>query len=229
MMQVKEALKRTALGSLVSQIRQRKAVDAWRRAGSPNPPPALVKQQTVAEYARRFGPPTLVETGTYLGDMVHASRRLFRRIYSIELDRALCERGRRRFACAGHVTILEGDSARVLPEVLKEIREPCLFWLDGHYSEGVTARADRDTPVEDELRHIFQHEVRDHVILIDDAHCFNGQNDYPALSRIAEIVRRERPGWNVEVKDDVIRIHPPASPAHGVAADAKSDGRQLGA
>ena len=63
----------------------------WRLRGRPLRVPHLVKQRAVLEYARRFGLLTLVETGTYYGEMVAATRNYFRRIYSIESDPGLAE------------------------------------------------------------------------------------------------------------------------------------------
>lgn len=58
--------------------------------GKPIPPPHLIKQETVKEYAHKFSIDILIETGTYLGDMVFAMKDVFSQIYSIELDSDLC-------------------------------------------------------------------------------------------------------------------------------------------
>jgi len=97
----------------------------------------------VLQYARQFDLRVLVETGTYLGEMVDAMRTAFGRVYSIELDQELYWRAVQRFAGRGSVTIVQGDSSKVLPQLLAELAEPVLFWLDGHYSAGVTAKGTR--------------------------------------------------------------------------------------
>ena len=43
--------------------------------------------------------------------------------------------------------ILQGDSTDVLPEVVEKMDEPTLFWLDGHYSGGITASGEQETPI----------------------------------------------------------------------------------
>ena len=91
--------------------------------------------------------------------------------------------------------------------MLAQIDEPCLFWLDGHYSAGITARGDKDTSVLDELRCILDHRVSNHVILIDDARKFNGQNDYPTLDFVRELVTSKLSSYAFEVADDIIRIY----------------------
>lgn len=199
-------------GKLLEQWRHRRnagvAIGAWEQQGRPVPPPHAYKQRVVREYARRYGLPVLVETGTYLGDMVEAARTGFRTVFSIELDRDLHRRAVQRFAARANVTILQGDSAQVLPQLLGNLEGPALFWLDGHYSADITARGDKDTPIVSELENISRHPVRQHVILIDDARCFNGTHDYPTLKELEQSARRYWPGSTFEVRDDIIRIAP---------------------
>ena len=104
-----------------------------------------------------------------------------------------------------------GDSSRVLSEVLPRITEPCLFWLDAHHSGGVTARGPVDTPIMAELQLIFDARIPRAVILIDDARCFVGENDYPTLDALRQFVLENRPTWAVEVQDDIIRISDPSA------------------
>jgi hypothetical protein len=117
--------------------------------------------------------------------MVHAVRNTFSAIYSIELSAELHELARRRFSQLVHVHIRHGDSGEALAELLREVKEPCLFWLDGHYSAGVTARGATATPIERELTHIAEHPQRNrHVVLIDDARLFTGAGDYPSIDSL---------------------------------------------
>ncbi len=155
-----------------------------------------------------------METGTYRGDMVEAQKRRFRRIFTIELDARLYERAVARFHADRHVVVLHGDSGRLLPEVIQRLEGPTLFWLDGHYSGGVTARGELDTPVVHELAAILGDPSSQHVVLIDDARCF-GSGDYPSLDEIRRQVQVARPGWNVQTEDDIIRIHAPATASAG--------------
>ena len=168
----------------------------------------MVKHGIVREYADRYGLRTLVETGTYMGGTIDALRDRFARIYSIELDDALYERARARFAHLRHVTILHGDSAQMLPEVLAHLREPALFWLDGHYSGPGTAKGRRETPIEEEIRAVLAHPVAGHVILVDDARVFGTWPDYPTLDEFRRLVAAATPSSEFTVEDDIIRIHP---------------------
>ncbi len=198
---------RMFLHNINKRIKRSKEIRDWKRRGKPVPPPPFVKQIAVEHYAKKFSLDTLVETGTYLGDMVEASKNTFRRIFSIELDTTLYNQARHRFSAFDHIVITQGDSGEVLPHVLAGISDPCLFWLDGHYSAGITARGQLETPVMEELGCILDHPVADHVILIDDARLFVGQHDYPTIEELQKSIFEKRPGWFFEVKDDIIRIH----------------------
>lgn len=190
--------------------RRRREYDHWKRQGSKGPAPYLHKQGLPLAYARRFGLGTFVETGTYAGDTVAHVLRDFRRVYSIELDDRLYRAAARRFRDQSHVRILHGDSATLLPRLLAELDEPALFWLDAHYSGGITARGNADTPIMTELRTILEADRRAHVILIDDARCFGDDPAYPRIEDVAALVRECRVHWAVEVSEDVIRIYEPA-------------------
>ena len=184
-------------------------VSEWDRAGRPVPPPPAYKQNTVRDYGRRFGLQTLVETGTFTGDTVAAGKDQFRRIYSVELSPRLARLAGRRFRRDAHITVLQGDSEAVLPRILSDIHEPCLFWLDGHYSGGATALGRSATPILSEIEMILAHPVRDHVILVDDAREFGLADGYPTLEGLRALVIGRRPDLGFAVQDDIIRVHHP--------------------
>ncbi len=194
------------LRHLHRRAEERALIQAWRRSGSPVPPPHLYKQKLLTSYASRYRLSTLVETGTYLGDMVFSLRKRFKTIISIELSSELCVRAQQRLREFPHVSIIEGDSSEVLPDILDGLKVPTLFWLDGHYSAGNTALGDRETPVSAEMDAILNHPVRGHVVLIDDARNFDGTHDYPTLSSLRDYVHGAYPKADFSVKDDVIRI-----------------------
>ena len=92
----------------------------WKLRGEPIRSPHLLKQRTVREYAQRYGLRVLVETGTYYGEMVAAMKNRFAEIHSVEFDSALAQRAAKKFSRWPHVHIHEGDSQKVVPEVLQK-------------------------------------------------------------------------------------------------------------
>lgn len=188
------------------QRQLRKAYRRWERAGAIPPLPNWGKQQVVCQYAKRSAAPIFVETGTHRGKMVYALMPHVQEIYSIELDVAHYERARRRFAGYPNIHILQGQSGEILPEVLQKIEQPCLFWLDAHWSGGTTAKAELETPIMQEIECILNHpQSEEHAILIDDARCFTGQDDYPAIETLRKHILSVHPDWVFEVTDDIIR------------------------
>lgn len=200
----------SSLWDRVKRLRARrwhaKEIAGWQRQGCPVPPPHSFKQALIREYARRYSLSIFVETGTYLGDMVEAMRDTFREIYSIELSADLHSRAARRFAGVENVHLVQGDSGTRLGEIIPQLSEASLFWLDGHYSAGMTARGDKDTPILDELDLVLRRPRLGHVILIDDARLFGSDPAYPTTASIEQITKSQLPNAAVSVDDDVIRI-----------------------
>jgi hypothetical protein len=178
----------------------------WEAAGRPVPPPAFAKHRVIREHAARSGARALVETGTFYGQTTFALRNDFDHIDTIELSEDLFRKARRRLRGWRHIHVWQGDSAMVLPEVLATLDEPAVFWLDAHYSDGITARGESDTPIMRELELILAHPVAGHAVLIDDARCFVGKGDYPTLEVVRALVERKRPELAFEVEDDIIRM-----------------------
>ena len=198
----------TPLYGLVRSWRDWRELSRWQNGARHGAAPHAVKRRALLDHRHRFALDVLVETGTYMGMMVNAMQPHFRRVVSIELDPALSMRAKARFRQSPNVEIRQGDSATELPAVLSTIDGPTLFWLDAHFSGGVTARAAIDTPIEAELRLILGHRSGDrHVILIDDARCFDGTHDYPTLDAVRAVVNQMRNGHRVTVNEDIIRIH----------------------
>jgi hypothetical protein len=177
----------------------------WKKTGKPVPPPHYIKQLIIKKYQKMFNVDIFVETGTYMGDMVCAMKNKFKKIYSIELSHDLRERAVRKFKNQKHITILWGDSGKVLCDIIPEIKERAIFWLDGHYSAGITAKGEKNCPIFEELTAIFSSSIN-HILLIDDARCFDGSDDYPTIKALSEFILLHRDKSEIEIDDDVIRV-----------------------
>jgi hypothetical protein len=94
----------------------------------------------------------------------------------------------------------------VLPLIIKDLNEPAIFWLDGHYSSGITAKGDKICPIFEELDSIFNNKPLNHVLLIDDARLFVDEDDYPTIEKLTKYVKNKNNNYQVEVKDDIIRF-----------------------
>jgi hypothetical protein len=184
-----------------------KEYDNWIKAGKPYSPPHIVKQKTIRSFQNKFNTNVLVETGTFMGEMIYAQRNIFKKIYSIELSEELHLAAKRRLNKYQHVELLQGDSGEVLFNLVPKIDEPAIFWLDGHYSGFETAKGELATPIEKELETILNSDLA-HIILIDDARLFIGQDDYPTIEQIKNSVSTKKKNITFNVEDDIIRIVP---------------------
>ena len=180
----------------------------WKAGKNLATPPPAAKRRIVRAYTTLLPHRTLIETGTLFGDMIAANKNRFSSIISLELDPGLAQRAQRRFVHLSHVEVLVGDSGDLLPGVLADVEEPCLFWLDAHAMAG-GIRGKNVTPIDRELTAILESSLADYTVLIDDARLFTETSAYPCLKEVRTRCRTRHPDWVFEVRDDVIRFHPP--------------------
>lgn len=203
---IKSIIKKIFPKKFINYIKNKKSVLAWYLDSKPVPPPHIIKQKTIRNYVKKYKIKTFIETGTYEGKMIEAVKKNFENIYSIELDKTLYEKARIKFENEKHIKIIQGDSGEILKKVLEDIKESCLFWLDGHYSGGTTAKGNSETPIYKELETIFSHKIKNHIILIDDARLFVGKNDYPTVEDFKTFIKDRDNKLKLNVKNDIIKI-----------------------
>ena len=201
-----ERLKYTFIYEMVSPFLQRYEVYKWKRNGGIPPTPHLIKQQMVQKYAKRYKANIFVETGTYLGVMVSAVRKVFDKVYTIELDERLYRRAKKKYDKDRNIKVIFGDSSRVLPGLLSTIDEPTLFWLDAHYSGGVTGKGEVETPVLTELKQILKYGIKNQIILIDDANLFVGSKGYPTTNQLKNLLYAKGSKMSIRIENNIIVI-----------------------
>ncbi len=179
----------------------------WLSEGKIIPPPHIVKQKVIKHFQELSGYEILVETGTFLGDMVEAQKRNFKKIISIELSEYYFKKSKNRFKHDKKVEIIKGDSGKVLPSILKEIKQGVIFWLDGHYSSGLTAKGDLNCPIYEEINAIFNYQKPyNPIILVDDARLFVGELDYPTQTDLFNFIKTKDKDYSMHVEDDVMKF-----------------------
>lgn len=179
-----------------------RALFAW----PPQASPPAVKQALVAKFASRVS--NLIETGTFEGDMIEAQRQRYARIVTIEKADGLYAAAEKRFAPFPHISVVHGDSSEVLPDAFSLCEGSAVFWLDGHYSGGVTAGENGDPPILRELAMIAKRRDRRDVILIDDARLFGWRRGYPPIGTVQQFAREHWPNHEFRIESDVICIAP---------------------
>jgi hypothetical protein len=129
------------------------------------------------ENFKKYKTDLFIETGSYIGDGIQQALDAgYEKIISIELSDKYFKESTDRFISEPKVTVVQGDSYKVLPGVLKDVKTKSTFWLDGHHSCGDTALGDYWTPLMQELDSIKDHEIKDHTIMIDDMRCWQEPN-----------------------------------------------------
>lgn len=173
------------------------------------------KRETIIDYATKFNCDVFVETGTFLGETVQFMKDHFNELHSFELQPELARDAIIKFKSFNNVYIYEGNSSHLLPSLLPNMDEGIIFWLDAHYSSEfwlgdryiVTAKGEKETPIVEELQVILKFQQKINVILIDDARCFNGKNDYPTKKELLSMLYKNGISKNqILIKNDIIRI-----------------------
>lgn len=175
-------------------------MNSWKSKGYLDNSPQIVKESVFHEYGITNA--AWVETGTYKGTTTKFLCGKFPHVYTIEPGLDLYEEACTRFR-GMNVTLFNDVSENILPELLPTLSGNLNFWLDGHYSAGVTFKGQKDCPVEDELSAIEENlgNFDKLTILIDDVRCFlpsNAHSDYPSIDYLVDWARRLNMRWRIE-------------------------------
>jgi hypothetical protein len=147
---------------------------------------------------------TWIETGTYLGETTRFLAKRSRFVYSLEPEPTLFANAKELFKRTGNVRIINGTSETVLPSLLPTISGKVNFWLDGHYSAGLTFKGPQDSPIGDELSCIAKNLAHFSrvCVLIDDVRLFVGNSSensgYLPLEFLVTWAKDNNLQWHIE-------------------------------
>src|SRR6266852_4231166 len=166
------------------------------------PSPHFIKQKVLLRNGLRDA--TWVESGTFMGDTTSVLSRVAKMVYSIEPEPALFSKAEQKFRNTSNVKIIKGLSDDVFPKLLPTISGNVCFWLDGHYSAGITFKGPKDTPILDELAAVGRHiaQMNKIVVLVDDVRCFDPSNPefsaYPPVDVLVDWAKEHNLTWHIE-------------------------------
>lgn len=181
----------------------RKEPELWAKRGYAPPSPSFIKHQVIL----RNGIPDAiwVETGTYKGDTAAVLSDNAKKVFTIEPAHQLFVAAKERFASKPNVEVVHGLSEEVFPQLIPKLTGEINFWLDGHFSTGVTYQGPKDTPIEEELACIEKYlgNFSSVAVLIDDiryfinpsSHDFTG---YPKIDLLVDWAKRNNLEWHIE-------------------------------
>ena len=139
------------------------------------PPTEIIVQ--LKEYAKIAN---FIETGTYLGNTALWASKIFDRVVTIEYSAEMHQKATQKYGHLKNIEFLYGDSRKKLKEVVSQLTEPSIFWLDAHWSGGETYGKGDECPIIDEIK-IINSSPYEHFILIDDARLFLSPPPLPHL------------------------------------------------
>ncbi len=174
----------------------------WANRGFAAPSPHFIKQSCLIRNS--YPKATWVETGTYLGQTTEVLSKHGVKVYSIEPEPTLFANAKKYFSKSGNVEILNGTSESIFPSLLPNIKGDVNFWLDGHYSAGITFKGAQDTPILDELKCISDNLAHFNkvCVLIDNIRHFNPHQSeystYPATDVLVAWANQHNLVWHIE-------------------------------
>ena len=186
---------------LIEWILRYRSSREWKKRNFLNNSPQFVKEAIFKKYG--LTDTKWVETGTYLGTTTNYLRKNYPHVFSIEPSKELYNFAKKRFKNK-NVTLYNDVSENVMPLLLPSLSGNLNFWLDGHFSDGITFRGKKDCPVEDELLTIEENLERFEklTILIDDVRCFlpdySENSDYPSIDYLVDWTRKHNMNWRIE-------------------------------
>jgi len=132
-----------------------------------------VPEPVVRAIQSSMGYSVAIETGTYEGASTAVLASMFPEVVTIERDPDVLRRAEVPLAAHGNVTVVHGDSGACLAEVLADVDQPALFWLDAHWFGSVPGEEAPQCPLLAELSAIRSWPfARASTVIVDDARMF---------------------------------------------------------
>ncbi len=111
------------------------------------------------------------------------------------------------------MTVLAGTSEERFREAIGLLKGPIAFWLDGHFSGGITFKGTRDTPIKYELEIISENiEAFERItVFVDDFRCFaksaSSAEPYPPRAYLVNWAEQLELSWTIEHDIFIARNH----------------------
>jgi len=139
----------------------------------------LNKDKKVKKLFKDYKFNNFIETGTHTGTTAFEMSKYFKRVDTIEIAKNLFDHCKsiKEQKQLTNVNLHLGDSSILLEKIFKNLKGESIFFLDGHYSHGITGRGNKDVPLLEELKTINSNYNYSSIIIIDDARLFGTDKD----------------------------------------------------
>ena len=159
-----------------------------------------------------------VETGTWMGDGIQTALHLgFKNVYSCDIDKENIVNASNRFKGLP-VTCFHQSSEDFLKDICPILKKPSLIWLDAHVMPDSSGQVFSTKqlemsqkfnvsvcPIIQELSNIFTYGSCDHVIMIDDYHCFgNWEFSNLTADETKEFILSKNEHYKFSVEENVL-------------------------
>jgi len=151
-----------------------------------------------------------IETGTYRGDTSLWAASHFSKVYTIEYSKDIYEDTVKRLDNNKKISLFFGDSRLILQQILPQLRNSALFWIDSHWSGGNTYGKNDECPLIDEILLINGSEIP-HFLFIDDARLFLSPpprphqiNQWPPIDKVIKAINSGSFKYYIVIIEDVI-------------------------
>lgn len=152
---------------------------------------------------------TLIETGTYLGRTAYRCAKIFKKVYTIELDPLLAQKARSNLAVCDNVEVIQGDAVVQLEKLFGTGPiDRAVVFLDGHFSGGITAHGEIAEPALEELKILSANRKRLNAVIIDDFRTFGVEHGNPPKSELLRSIEQGFPEseFTLQIQNDQVIV-----------------------
>jgi len=169
------------------------------------PPIEIISQLKAA-----YGINNFIEIGTYQGHTAYWASQVFEQVFTIEYSQDLYQKVTEKYGHIKNIDFLYGDTRNLLDNTVSQLESPSLFWLDAHWSGGLTYGEIDECPLLAEIEIINSSDC-EHFIFIDDAGLFlspppppHSPQHWPDISAVLNLLNSVKNSRHIVIIEDVI-------------------------
>jgi hypothetical protein len=146
-------------------------------------PHALTKFLIIDSVRRQTRAHTFIEAGTCLGTTAGRCARVFRQVFTVELDRDLADRSIQFLRNRRNVSVIHADALQAIPRIIEENDlDRIVVFLDAHAPLGSPVNGRLLEPAIEELKLLTAYRPRICGIIVDDFRNFGAAAGFPPRS-----------------------------------------------
>jgi len=166
--------------------------------------------EIISQLKEAYGINNFIETGTYQGNTAYWASQVFEQVITIEYSEDIYNQVTQKYGYIKNINFLYGHTKNILLEIVSKLENSSLFWLDAHWSGGLTYGETDECPLLAEIEIINRSDC-EHFIFIDDARLFlsppplpHSAQQWPDISAVLTLLNSSKKSRHILVIDDVI-------------------------